>query len=767
MKEANVYILKGGANFYLDVRVAELRSQDNSPDLFEKACSALSTRHSLPAVKVIDAGQRILLVSSKYPVPCLELKGDNWLAEIIDTGECRRLFFSDHVYRDALAQLIERMILIAVRKQGNLWKLESNRIWYEQEPFDKLEDVSVFHRYHLSVVPIDDVGIGLVIHVSTAFFTNWTVADYFRNGTMPSDRRLRERFEYLSQRQKGQKGTLLYDTGKSKHKCYFEEYLEDVTCETTDRLPVKGKTFSSLYDYYQSIGSPFSQLDAVARVSFTGIDRPVPVAARALRLRVMNDALPTSLKQIDKIGPIERRRFAQHFFSELIKSTYLNGKLNFERDAWRPNDEICREIPLPTLLFARGKRLEAPKNPSIQEYRNYYRQRLALLTEVGCYYVPITVNRHIKIAVPQYLPENLHNRLATDIEKRFSCWTKKSCEVELIPYATIDEAIAKLREYSLPGLAIIVFDNQEPATYYNLAFELNRWRIKRILSSTLKKKYQALINDESRPQNKNDKIPKGLKGWQSFIDLNVLDGLQQLDCVPWGIASELNYEGQLVIDVSEDRKHFALSLLLCRRQGNNPSFWIDTIVLRKPDHKKETINEELLKDGILNLFNRISIKNFVPLDSLLVLRDGRECGNEMTGVHNAQQILIEMSYLRQDAKVDIVDFHKKSVKNIRFWKLIDRQIADNTLEATVLHLTPKITLLANTGAATLHQGTADPLMLIAHDDETNLVAVAKDVAAAAQLNFSNPRVAQRLPLQVKRTDDELKNRSAQEIRRIK
>ncbi|MDZ7290663.1 MAG: hypothetical protein ONB44_13910 [candidate division KSB1 bacterium] len=767
MKEANVYIIKGGINFCLDVRVAELRSQDNSPDLFEKACSALSRRHGLPAVKIVNSERRKLLVFSKHPIPYLELRGDNWLAEIIDSGECQRLSFSDRVHRDTLAQLVERMILIAVRKRGDLWKLESNRIWYESQPFNEFEDISAFRRYHFSVVPIDGVGLGLAVHVSTAFFTNWTVADYFRNGTVSSDKGKRERFEYLSQRQKGQKGTLLYNTGKSKHKCYFEEYLDGVTCETTGRIPVKGKTFSSLFDYYQSIRSPFSKHDAVARVSFKGIDRPVIVAARALRLRVMNDALPNSLKQIDKIAPKERRQLIEGFLAELTKSSYLNGKLNIEHHPWRPDTKKCQEIALPSLLFAGGKRLEAPTNPGIQEYRNYYRQRLSLLTEVGCYHVPITMNKYIKVVVPQHIDEKAQHRLATDIESRFVRWTKKSCEVEIVTYATIEEAVTKLHKYPSPGLAIIVFDNDDPATYYNLAYELNSWRIKRITSSELKKKYNVLVNDESRAKDKNGKIPKGVQSWQSFIDLNALDGLQQLGCVPWTIATELNYEGHLVIDVSEDRRHFALSLLLCRRQGNNPPFWIDTIVPRKPDHKKETINAELLRDEILNLFNRIAVKNFVPLDSLLALRDGRECGDEINGIRTAQQILIERGYLRQDAKVDIVDFHKKSVKNIRFWHLIDSQTAENTLEATALYLKQKIAVLANTGAATLHQGTADPIMLVAHDEKTDLTAVVKDVAATAQLNFSNPRVAQRLPLPFKRTDDELKNRAAQEIRRIK
>ena len=40
------------------------------------------------------------------------------------------------------------------------------------------------------------------------------------------------------------------------------------------------------------------------------------------------------------------------------------------------------------------------------------------------------------------------------------------------------------------------------------------------------------------------------------------------------------------------------------------------------------------------------------------------------------------------------------------------------------------------------------------------------VYASTHLNFSNPNVAQRLPLELKRTDDELRSRDSQEIRRI-
>ena len=59
-------------------------------------------------------------------------------------------------------------------------------------------------------------------------------------------------------------------------------------------------------------------------------------------------------------------------------------------------------------------------------------------------------------------------------------------------------------------------------------------------------------------------------------------------------------------------------------------------------------------------------------------------------------------------------------------------------------------------------------MLVAHrDDIDDMFAISQDVHSAAQLNWSSPRVAQRLPIALKRTDEELTNRAGQEIRRIR
>jgi len=70
-----------------------------------------------------------------------------------------------------------------------------------------------------------------------------------------------------------------------------------------------------------------------------------------------------------------------------------------------------------------------------------------------------------------------------------------------------------------------------------------------------------------------------------------------------------------------------------------------------------------------------------------------------------------------------------------------------------------------TGAATLTQGTAEPVMLISRTGKVQ--GAVEDAFASSQCNWASPSVAQRLPIELKRTDDELKRRLAQEVRRIR
>lgn len=766
MTETNIRVVAPGATLYLDTRCIEVVALDCSPELVQRACNALR-RRGLAAVPGPGGG---LLVVAREPIPSLIAQEDNWCVEVKDRGQTRRLKFAEPDDIPLLAQLVERCLLIEIGRRTHFWTLDSPRIWYEPTPFKTAGDIAAYRRLEVSAIPIASVGIGLVVDVSTAFFTRSSVADFLRNDAPEHERQhLQARFAVLSERQRGQKGTLLYDVGRSKHKCYFEELLSGVTCATTPPLRLNGRTYTSLFEYYQEKypDLPIKADDPVAKVSFPGLDNPQPVAANRLSLRVMNEALPEDLKQVDKIAPADRRGLIEEFWTQLGEAPLGRGKPHIHAHFWRPENGRVVHLTPPNLLFAGERVVSAPSHGALREYQDYHRQRRTLLREVGCVSVPPAVTRMIHFAVPDTGAETMVTRLSEDMIGHLSSWTRKPMTSQVVPYRHVEDAFSLLHQEKQPGVVVFVFDDDDPAMYFTVSYALKPWRVKRITCRTLQEKFSKLRLAEYGDCSGNGKLLRKAREWESFTEMSALDVLQQLDCVPWTIAGGLHYEAQLAIDVGEDRRHFALSLFICRAKPAHPTFWLDTVVEIKADPKRETINEIHLCDKIVALFQRVQRRRLDPLRSILVLRDGRECGRELDGVASARERLVQVGCMDKRARVDVVDFHKRSVKGVRLWDWSREGEVRHALEGTALFVDARTVVLVNTGAATLHQGTAEPLMLTAQGEGIDMAVVAADVHATTHLNYSSPGVAQKLPLALKRTDDELTSRAAQEIRRLR
>jgi hypothetical protein len=250
--------------------------------------------------------------------------------------------------------------------------------------------------------------------------------------------------------------------------------------------------------------------------------------------------------------------------------------------------------------------------------------------------------------------------------------------------------------------------------------------------------------------------------------MTVLDVLQQLDVVPWRIDRAGAYDAQVIIDVGHDRRHVALSMLVARSQELRPSFRLTTNVQAKADHQFETINPHLLSDQFVALVETAIPVGGSPLESLVIFRDGRLAGREPDGIYRALERLRQSGRLSKNARVDLVDVHKDTLKGLRLWYISKQGQVSNVLEGTAIELGKPMALLATTGEATLPQGTAQPLLLVDAAENVNAVAAAAEAfSAGSHLNWSSPGVAQQCSLPLKRTDDELKARSAQEIRRLR
>jgi len=761
MIETNIFLIRGGVNISMKTNKVLVRAQNLSHELIQKVCNKLQHSSLVPALPYrIDKDWTIIIPASRA-VTKGKFEGEDWVVEIENGGNGPLLQFCNNQDHFLLASLIERGLLIEIKKKTELWNFDSPRMWYEPKPFMNSGDINAFRRYEISVFPLENVGMGVCINVGTAFFSSLSVAGYIGNG----NGELRKRFEHLSNRQNGQKGTLIYDTGLGKYKCYFEEYLEGVTCESTGLMRIRGKTYDNLFVYCKQRHPSMSinPSDPVAKVSFVGIKNAQPVPANRLHLRLMNDVLPRKLSQVDKISPDDRGKLIISVMKGLKWCISEQDHLHVVDKLWIPQNEAIIHFNPPSLEFGNGQFFTGPNKLSVDEYRLYFRNRMKLLNQYGCYYVPPQIERKIYFALPTQTAKEVAERLVVDITRQIARWTNKPIENEIIRYDSIQQLVSVLHSRSSSGMSIVVFDDHDPTTYFNLSYDLKQWRIKRITSQELSKQCSRLNCINS---NGHDGVPKELRDWQSFTILNALDVLQKLDCIPWRVENTSNYEAQLVIDVGQDRRYFALSILICRYKNARPDFMLETITKQKIDVKSETINRLALRDGILEIFRRISRHSYQPLKSMLILRDGRESGQEFEGVEEAHTLLEQENIFVKNATVHVVDFHKQTLKGARLWSNLDGARC-NAIEGTAILFDQNTLLLNNTGIATLHQGTVDPLLLVARSNHVDMRMVGLFVNATSQLNWSNPRVAQRLPLPLKRTDDELNDRYAQEVRRYK
>ena len=768
MLETNIRIVHPGNNLYVSTRFATVSGSNITPSLLEKACNTLRYRHGIAAVPY-SSQPPCLLVATQYPLQSIHLADEEWELTIEDSNQpTQRTILKSQEGRSFLPTLIERAFLAHIASSTDFWTLDSPRIWYEAQPFRVEDGIAVFRGYEIGTVHIDEMGIGIAVDVRMSFFSAETLAYYFDATVSDGERKRRENlFARLAQRQTRHKGTLVYDNGRKKTKCYFVSPPMGMTCDTTGPLRIKGESYDSLLAYYKATNPDLVVTGSTPamRVSFSNLSLPQPVAADRVRVRIANDSVPIALQNIDKIKPDIRRNLINEFWIQLGPRPLGHVAPGVEGLFWKANDEKVVQFEFPVLTFGKGHTLLPTDSFTDDAYKEHFRQRLHCLQQYGCFNVPPNITRTLYCAYPKHLAKESIEVLATDLAKTVNRLTGKPISASLIDYENIGDAIEKLRDIGQSGMAIIIL-NDQPEAYYEVEFHLAGWRIKRITEATLQEQHAFLTSGAWDRRLKKNTLDAGQKLWTAFIGMNAFDVIQLLDVTPYRIAQAGPYESQLIIDVGRDRRHFAVSLLIARNNNKRPEFWFASHTQLKTDHHQETINPVILADEIIELFRRLP-RHFETLTSILVMRDGRIVGQEPEGIERAISQLKEMGYLAADAQTDLVDIRKESLKAIRIWDVDRDSSVSNPLIGAGIRLNQNMLVMVTTGRPTLSQGTAEPVMVINNGNCPDLMDAAQAVFAGAQLNWSSPRVAQRLHIGMKRTDDDLKTRFAQEIRRLR
>jgi len=732
-------IIKEGKNLTMEVQIIKLQDHELTTKQVQEVCSALGNHYRIAATPFYLNGLQAIAVNARESVPCTSKK--------VEKNKQERLTVSfDFSEPNTVLQFKNR--------------------FYEKKAFLKEGDIGAFRRYELSEVIIDGVGIGINVAVGTAFFSLKSVAKYYEEGNQERLHELMDRMSLNntnSDKGRERRGTLTYFAPNRIQTCYFERFLPGENCSSSDPKTINGVHYNNLMEYYQNNKGFINETDSVAVVSFKNLSG-VRVPAKQLRVRIFNDRLPWKLSNTDKIDPRGREYDVNKFWDSLGNKPSGDSYNDFNKSRfYKPNSNRSGVMELPGLVFGRGDSrinniLSPPNRQHFKAYRQHFFDRKNYLDRYGCFYVPPTIEQEIYFPFPEgaNLSEEIKERVASDICKKISHLTRSDMEYIISDYDRHIEAAYSLKQEAEneTGMVVFTFDGRNPAAYHQISSELSDWGLKRLTVKELKKKYRNLQEGK-------------YKKWESYIDLIAYDIIQQMNCIPWVLTKKLNYDIHLAIDVSEKFKYYDLSLMV-HNEGMRYPVFINHIH-RKADSYKETINADFLEEGIRKILKEAQYQIGDTLNSknMLIYRDGKDCKEEFQTIKKIMPNLMEDGIVDKDLKWDYVEYRKSMMKKLRIYDSFGRN-AYNSLEGSFFDIHPnEWSIIATTGAGTLPQGTANPISVKNDFTFGNLAEIREDLFLAAQYNFSNPGKAQRLSLPLKRADEELQEKMAQEIKGLR
>ena len=230
-------IVKSGTGLAMEVQIIQLKNHDNlTGKQVQIVCSSLGNHHGIAATPYRLNGMQAIAINANINVPCKSKQVENNKQEKLTitfdfTLPKVILEFTNLAHQQMLADLYVRNLVIRVNNTNKYKRIssDSHRIFYEKKAFYKQGDIGVFRRFELSDVIIDDVGIGVNVAVSTAFFSLKSVAQYYMAGQQERLHELMDRMSLNTNNSSNQgrerRGTLTFYAPNRIQTCYFEQFL--------------------------------------------------------------------------------------------------------------------------------------------------------------------------------------------------------------------------------------------------------------------------------------------------------------------------------------------------------------------------------------------------------------------------------------------------------------------------------------------------------------------------------------------------------------
>ena len=631
------------------------------------------------------------------------------------------------------------------RNSDKYWRKHWN-LYFRLEPENwenKHDRVFAYRGLKFSVVFLGDKP-WLAADILTTYRGQRSLSEY------SSEQRQRELYFHLSERiEPDDRATFLRDNGKIKIPCRVVGPTGQTVTQYTF-LHNGGR--KSVREYYeQRYGILVSEHDEAVFVRDRegGDSWPVPASRLYPLFNTEYDEV-RNCSVLPQMPPDERVETIRAFLQDLKDVRFAGSTLAIGHNSFQTAERSV--FAAPSLEFGNGQTLTVDTSLPVEDgYDRYRHGKMAMLYEHG----PFS-GQSLPDLVLLY-PDNLERNVRDKLRQRLGEEIKELCGVapriaRQIPYPLGKQAHAGagllaaaddlVRNNDGTFLPVIVLADALREHIYDL--------LKRRLSSLAS---QCVRERTVLRVARDEQAVGGSRLRNLGLGILTAAGLQ-----PWVLAKPLHYDFYMGVDLLANQ---VIYVFVCGKGGRN--VWVQR-------------GDQLRRRGLTGKIDRVQLADQfktgvreakrlgVPLNSLVVHRDGRWWSNENLAITEAIAELQGDGTLSKDCQVGVVEVRKSHLP-VRLFSVLNagRDALENPMPGSHLILNNAEAILTPTGQPGRwdRQGrTAGTLLLhIARNPAgrpLDIRKIAEDAYGLTHLNWNAPDIEISLPVTIRWSDERLR-----------
>lgn len=560
----------------------------------------------------------------------------------------------------------------------------------------------------------------------------------------------RELYFHLSERiEADDRATFLRDNGKVKIPCRVVSPAGQTVTQYTFLLNGGRKSVREYYE--QRYGILVSENDQVVFVRDRegGDSWPVPASRLYPLFTTEYDEVRNCSVQ-PQMPPDERVTTIVTFLTDLTDVRFAGCALTIGHEPFQTKDRSV--FSAPSLEFGNGQTLAVDTSLPVEEGYSRYRQgKMTMLYEHGPFsgqslpdlvlLYPDNLERHVRDKLRQRLGEEIkelcgvHPRIARQIP--YPLGKQPHAGAGLL--AAADDLVRSNDGTFLP---VIVLGNPLLEHIYDL--------LKRRLSSLPS---QCVRERTVERVARDEQAVGGSRLRNLALGILTAAGIQ-----PWVLAKPLHYDFYMGVDVLANQ---VIYVFVCGKGGRN--VWVQ----RGEQLRRRGLTEKIDRIQLADQFKtgvREAKRLGVPLNSLIVHRDGRWWSNEDLAITEALAELQGDDTLSKSCDVGVVEVRKSHLP-VRLFTILNggHGSLENPMPGSHLILNGTEAILTPTGQPgrwDRQRRTAATLLLrIARDTKGHpleIRKIAEDAYGLTHLNWNAPDIEISLPVTIRWSDERLR-----------